>query len=350
MSTQINKNKLPYPFRVRASEFEFPARSTDALRSRYEAAGQGHLFTFWQQLSETEQTALAAQLEAIDIERLNRVYTKAVSAERELATKEEVIEPLPQDASDRVTPESSSREAEWRATGLAAIARGEVGVLLMAGGQGTRLGSSAPKGCYDIGLPSHKPLFQYQAERIARLQQVAQEEEHKPAGSVVVPWYIMTSGPTQLATEEFFKANGYFGLRSENVIFFEQQSPIRDKITYCRHAGRQWWSLHRPAHTSVAANYIVRVTDAVFVDYGISKQAGCAAKTQAEARDTKTRELLFRAGNIANHFYIIAFLRGVASFGDDLVARQKNPHMALLDGTPVKLTKPNGMKLRDVHL
>ena len=195
--------------------------STDALRSRYEAAGQGHLFTFWEHLSETEQAALAAQLEAIDISRVNRIYTKAVSAEQALATTEEVIEPLPQDASDRVTPQSA-REAEWRATGLAAIARGQVGVLLMAGGQGTRLGSSAPKGCYDIGLPSHKPLFQYQAERIARLQQVAQEEAHKPAGSVVVPWYIMTSGPTRLATEDFFKANAYFGLRPENVIFFEQ--------------------------------------------------------------------------------------------------------------------------------
>ncbi len=149
--------------------------AVDALRARYDAAGQGHLFTFWPQLSESDRTSLSAQLNVLDIERINRVYK-----------------------------------------------RGEVGVLLMAGGQGTRLGSSAPKGCYDIGLPSHKSLFQYQAELIARLQQVAQEETGKPVGSVVVPWYIMTSGPTRLATEGFFKANAYFGLKPENVIFFEQ--------------------------------------------------------------------------------------------------------------------------------
>ena len=206
--------------------------SIDALRARYDAAGQGHLFTFWPQLSETERAALAAQLEAIDIERINRIYTKAVSAEQTLATAEEPIEPLPPGASDKVTPQSA-REAEWRATGLRAIARGEVGVLLMAGGQGTRLGSSAPKGCYDIGLPSHKSLFQYQAERIARLQQVAQEEAGRPAGSVVVPWYIMTSGPTRRETEEYFKSNAYFGLRPANVIFFEQGVSLWCKIIHC---------------------------------------------------------------------------------------------------------------------
>jgi UDP-N-acetylglucosamine/UDP-N-acetylgalactosamine diphosphorylase len=195
----------------------------DALRQRYDAAGQGHLLKFWPQLSESERTSLTNQLSALDIDRVNRIYAKAIASEKDAAdpTKAEAIEPLPKEASDSAVG-SSKKEKEWRDVGLKAIAAGQVGVLLMAGGQGTRLGSSAPKGCYDIGLPSHKSLFQYQAERIARLQVVAEKEEGIAKGSVVVPWYIMTSGPTRRETEAFFKKNAYFGLDSKNVIFFEQ--------------------------------------------------------------------------------------------------------------------------------
>lgn len=200
--------------------------SHESLKTRYEAAGQGHLLKFWDSLSSDEQTTLASQLGALDIERVNRIYKKAISAEAEGSdpnTADAVIEPLPAGASDSVG--DVQKDAEWRRVGLAAISRNEVGVLLMAGGQGTRLGSAAPKGCYDIGLPSHKTLFQYQAERIAALQRLAEKEGRKAAGSVVIPWYVMTSGPTRKETEAFFKQNSYFGLSPANVIFFEQGTP-----------------------------------------------------------------------------------------------------------------------------
>lgn len=210
-----------------------------ALRARYDSAGQSHLFHFWDSLSSSEQASLAAQLSALDVERVNAVYAKAIAGEADAAklaeAREDVrIEPPPASA----TVDTASHpevEAEHRAVGLKAIAKGEVAVLLMAGGQGTRLGSSAPKGCYDIGLPSHKSLFQLQAERILKLQQLAKKEYPEEQGKdAVVPWFVMTSGPTRKPTEDFFQQHNYFGLHKDNVIFFEQGewSRGRDRPTY----------------------------------------------------------------------------------------------------------------------
>lgn len=182
------------------------------LVEKYDQAGQGHVFKFFQELSAKEQQDFLNQLSKVDVQEITETGKKALQGEVQNACQ---LEPLPQEV---IGNANTNQREQWYEQGLELIANNQVAVILMAGGQGTRLGSSDPKGCYDIGLPSHKSLFQLQAERIYRLQSLA----NKNGQDAVIPWYIMTSGPTDAPTRQFFKDNQYFGLKSENVIFFEQ--------------------------------------------------------------------------------------------------------------------------------
>jgi UDP-N-acetylglucosamine/UDP-N-acetylgalactosamine diphosphorylase len=183
------------------------------VREKYASKGQEHVFTFWDSLSEDEQAELYHQLVLIDPDRVAKIAESVLSPKESDSTGE--LAPLPDERCASTLDASRETLDNWRRAGLEAIAEGKVGLLLMAGGQGTRLGSSAPKGCYDIGLPSKKSLFQLQAERLLKLQQLAARASGDATKKVVIPWYIMTSGPTRKPTEEFLKEHKYFGL---NVI------------------------------------------------------------------------------------------------------------------------------------
>jgi UDP-N-acetylglucosamine/UDP-N-acetylgalactosamine diphosphorylase len=195
-----------------------------SLREKYEKAKQEQVFAFYDELSSTEKATLYQQLADIDPERINEITHRALNPPKpENDDKQSGLEPLPDSATASILDSKAEDIEKWYQSGLDLIAANKVAVVLMAGGQGTRLGSSAPKGCFDIGLPSKKSLFHIQAERIRRIEHLA----HKKAGhgddkKVVVPWYVMTSGPTRGPTEQYFKEHKYFGLEKENVIIFEQ--------------------------------------------------------------------------------------------------------------------------------
>ena len=192
-----------------------------ALQQKYKEAKQDHVWKFYESLSSSEKGIFYDQLSGIDPHYIKEVVQKTLHPQVDSKhDKEASLKPLPESSTASIL-DSSGRDIErWYSHGLQLISENKVAVVLMAGGQGTRLGSSAPKGCFDIGLPSHKSLFQIQAERIVKVQRLAQKKCEK--NGVVVPWYIMTSGPTRAPTEKFFEEHKYFGLKKSDVVIFEQ--------------------------------------------------------------------------------------------------------------------------------
>lgn len=87
--------------------------------------------------------------------------------------------------------------------GLEKIREGKACVILMAGGQGTRLGSSKPKGMYNIGLPSGKSIFQLLAEKFFRAQLLAHGlTAGTNEGRIVVPEEAETCKMLVMCTHE----------------------------------------------------------------------------------------------------------------------------------------------------
>ena len=111
-------------------------------------------------------------------------------------------------------PEIESKKEEFKAAGLEAIKACKVGAILLAGGQGTRLGFDKAKGMYNIGV--NKDLYIFE-QLIRNLQKVTDE-----AGAYV-PLYIMTSDKNDEQTREFFEEHNYFGYDKNFVKFFIQE-------------------------------------------------------------------------------------------------------------------------------
>lgn len=381
------------------------AEELKELKEKYEKAGQEQVFSFWDSLASNEKASLYKQLAAIDPEHVNTITDRALNPpKQESEDTAPELDQLPDSATSSVIDSKADDLKRWYEAGLQFIAQNQVAVVLMAGGQGTRLGSSAPKGCFDIGLPSEKSLFQLQAERIWKIQKLAEKEHSKD--EVVVPWYIMTSGPTRKPTEDFFEKHAYFGLKKENVIFFEQGTlpcisndgkillESKHKVAVAPDGnGGLYPALIgsgvvadmekrgiQHIHAYCVDNCLVRVADPTFIGFSASKDVDIATKVvrkrdakesvgliiqkngkpdvveyseidaaTAEAKDPKDSSLLkLRAANIVNHYYSYRFLESIPEWGHRLphhIARKKIPYVDTEKGETVKPEKPNGIKL-----
>ena len=194
--------------------------STAEVKQRYVAAGQGHVFQYWDELSADEQSKLVEQASQMPIEQMGSVFEVSMrdfeAANAATSDSHDVTPLAPELMSTNDDPNDC---AAWRSEGLRLIAAGKVGAMVLAGGQGTRLGSPLPKGMLNLSLPSGKEIFKLMADRILRLQQLA-KEAHATEGKM--QWYVMTSDATHAVIEEFFKKEGFLGLSPDQVTFFKQ--------------------------------------------------------------------------------------------------------------------------------
>jgi UDP-N-acetylglucosamine/UDP-N-acetylgalactosamine diphosphorylase len=171
------------------------------------AAGQQELVAHLETLSGEARKLLERDIASQDWEELKALY-----AEKSTASKADNVsadlKPMP----FRIA-EDDLKYNYWKEIGEMLLGKGKVAAFLVAGGQGSRLGFDGPKGMFDIGLPSHKSLFQLQAER---LQNLSAQVGHP------IPWCIMTSPLNHEATVNFFTEHNFFGMDRDNIRFFEQ--------------------------------------------------------------------------------------------------------------------------------
>ena len=190
------------------------------LEQKLAAAGQQHLLAFWDELAAEEQQRLAGQIEDVDFELLDRLFNRT---DKEIDWGQLAARSKPPTAFrlDDDSPRFSRESARKRAT--EALAAGKVGTLLVAGGQGTRLGYDHPKGMYPVGPVSDRSLFQIHIEKILGTAK---------RYNTRVPLYLMTSPATHEETVAYLEDNNRFGLPADDLkIFCQGTMPAVDAAT-----------------------------------------------------------------------------------------------------------------------
>ena len=165
---------------------------------KLEKYGQLHVLKYYEELSEQEKEELLTQIEQTDFEVLSLCEKKETLNPRGKIEPIEVME----------LPAIEAKKDEYTQIGLDAICAGKVGAVLLAGGMGTRLGSDAPKGVYNIGLTKDVFIFQRLIENLLDVVHRA---------DAWIPLYVMTSDKNHDTTVSFFQEKQYFGYNADYV-------------------------------------------------------------------------------------------------------------------------------------
>jgi UDP-N-acetylglucosamine/UDP-N-acetylgalactosamine diphosphorylase len=360
------------------------------LQARFAEFEQSHVLGFWDRLAPEAREQLAAQAASLDLASLVRGFR----ATQQTAPDAGKIEPPEVEA----LPEfggSVERRAEARARGEQLLREGRVALMVVAGGQGSRLGFPGPKGLYPLGPVTGRTLFALQAQRIRRL---------RARTGAAIPWYVMTSEATDDATRRAFADEKFFGLPERDVFFLRQgmvtsfdfdgklilERPDRIFVNPDGHGGSLTALLasgalddmERRGITTIfyyqVDNPMIEIGDPVLLGFHALAGAEFSCKSlrkrepgekmgvfaqidggigvveyteitpeQRDARDADGR-LLYDAANLAVHVFDAEFVRSVAADADRWLpwhASAKKIPTVDADGAPVEPAEPNGLKL-----
>lgn len=348
---------------------------------------QEHILKYYEELEEDQKEKLLSQIEALDM----RLLDLAKDGVKE--QKRGKIEPLA-----AVTLENIKENREgYERLGIKAIHEGKVGAVLLAGGQGTRLGLDKPKGMLNVGITKNLYLFE---QLVYNLMEVVKKAD------AWVPLYIMTSEKNHEDTVGFFKEHDYFGYNSEYVFFFVQEMAAatdyqgnyymeaKDRLAISPNGNGGWFSslahaglLDKMHETGVewlnvfsVDNVLQKIADPVFVGATLDAGYVCGSKVVAKAapeervgvlcledkhpsiveyyemteemiqsRD-ENGELLYRYGVILNYLFQVDALEQIMNENLPVhIVERKIPYLDE-DGKLVKPEEPNGYKYETLVL
>ena len=191
-----------------------PDKVPDEIVQTLTEHDQLHLCGWWNDLTRPQREGLLDQIRQIDfplIDRLVETYLKGGDARGDnrgsKAESPKRMERLPRHPDDR------ARWTAARSRGMERLSAGKVAALVVAGGQGSRLGFDQPKGLFPIGPVSGKTLFQLHFEQLEALSNRIGKR---------IPYLIMTSEATDAETKAYLEDNEYFGASLHDVYIFKQ--------------------------------------------------------------------------------------------------------------------------------
>ncbi len=359
--------------------------ATNPLHELLKNKNQDALLSHLQTLPSNAQADLEAQIADIDFSIFEDLWTPP--------TSDSPIVPMEAMTIDEV----ASQYDKFTSRGLASLQNGEVGVLILAGGQGTRLGADGPKGTVDIGIT--RPYYIFQA--LFETMKLRAKDCDR-----AFPVYIMTGAQNHAQTVEFLTSHDFFGYPAEKVRFFLQQmTPATDfagnillstptSLAMSPNGNGGWFASFVRAGLDKHAdengvkwlnviavdNVLQKIADPTFIGATLESGAVCGAKVidkncptervgvlckkdghpyiveyyemsdEQQHETTPDGKLRFRFGVILNYLFAIEALRALPEKMQIHRVEKKVPYYNPKTGEMVKPTAPNAHKYETLVL